>query len=33
VLPVEAGKILRQADRMRTLGDQVMVVRTNALVA
>jgi hypothetical protein len=33
MLPVEAGKILREADRMRILGEQVMVVGTNALVA
>lgn len=33
ILPVEAGKILREADRMRILGEQVMVVGTNALVA
>ncbi|RZF60959.1 hypothetical protein EWE75_20140 [Sphingomonas populi] len=33
MLPVEAGKILREADRMRFLGRQAMVVGTNALVA
>lgn len=33
MLPAEAGKILREADRMRFLGDQAMVVGTNALVA
>lgn len=33
MLPVEAGKILREADRMRFLGEQAMVVGTNALVA
>lgn len=33
MLPVEAGKILREADRMRILGEQIMVVGTNALVA
>lgn len=33
MLPIEAGKILREADRMRFLGDQVMVVGTNALAA
>jgi len=33
MLPVEAGKILREADRMRILGEQVMVVGTNALIA
>jgi hypothetical protein len=33
MLPVEAGKILREADRMRFLGKQAMVVGTNALIA
>lgn len=33
LLPAEAGKILREADRMRFLGHQAMVVGTNALVA
>lgn len=33
MLPAEAGKILREADRMRFLGTQAMVVGTNALVA
>lgn len=33
MLPTEAGKILREADRLRFLGDQAMVVGTNALVA
>jgi hypothetical protein len=33
MLPVEAGKILREADRMRFLGEQAMVVGTNALIA
>lgn len=33
MLPTEAGKILREADRLRLLGDQVMVVGTNALIA
>lgn len=33
MLPTEAGKILREADRMRFLGEQAMVVGTNALVA
>jgi hypothetical protein len=33
MLPVEAGRILREADRMRFLGEQAMVVGTNALVA
>ncbi|WP_254296344.1 GSU2403 family nucleotidyltransferase fold protein [Sphingomonas tagetis] len=33
MLPTEAGKILREADRMRFLGQQAMVVGTNALVA
>lgn len=33
MLPIEAGKILREADRMRFLGTQAMVVGTNALVA
>jgi hypothetical protein len=33
MLPVEAGKILREADRVRFLGDQAMVVGTNALIA
>lgn len=33
MLPAEAGKILREADRLRFLGDQAMVVGTNALVA
>lgn len=33
MLPTEAGKILREADRMRFLGAQAMVVGTNALVA
>lgn len=33
MLPTEAGKILREADRVRFLGDQAMIVGTNALVA
>jgi hypothetical protein len=33
MLPTEAGKVLREADRMRFLGDQAMIVGTNALVA
>lgn len=33
MLPAEAGKILREADRLRFLGDQAMVVGTNALIA
>lgn len=33
MLPAEAGKILREADRLRFLGAQAMVVGTNALVA
>lgn len=33
LLPTEAGKILREADRMRFLGTQAMVVGTNALIA
>ena len=33
MLPAEGGKILREADRMRFLGEQAMVVGTNALVA
>ncbi len=33
MLPAEAGKILREADRLRYLGEQVMVVGTNALIA
>lgn len=33
MLPTEAGKILREADRMRFLGEQAMVVGTNALIA
>jgi hypothetical protein len=33
MLPAEAGKILREADRLRYLGDQAMVVGTNALIA
>ncbi|MCW2351772.1 nucleotidyltransferase domain-containing protein [Sphingobium sp. B12D2B] len=33
ILPTEAGKILREADRMRFLGEQAMVVGTNALLA
>ena len=33
MLPVEAGKILREADRMCFLGQQAMVVGTNALIA
>lgn len=33
LLPAEAGKILREADRLRFLGEQVMVVGTNALIA
>jgi len=33
MLPADAGKILREADRLRFLGDQVMVVGTNALIA
>ena len=33
MLPAEAGKVLREADRLRFLGDQAMVVGTNALIA
>ena len=33
MLPTEAGKILREADRLRFLGEQAMVVGTNALIA
>lgn len=33
MLPAEAGKILREADRLQFLGKQAMVVGTNALVA
>lgn len=33
MLPAEAGKILREADRLRFLGEQAMVVGTNVLVA
>ncbi len=33
MLPVEAGKLLREADRMGFLGHQAMVVGTNALIA
>lgn len=33
MLPVEAGKILREADRLRFLGEQAMIVGTNALAA
>lgn len=33
MLPAEAGKILREADRLGFLGDQAMVVGTNALIA
>ena len=33
MLPADAGKILREADRLRFLGDQAMVVGTNALIA
>lgn len=33
MLPVEAGKVLREADRLGFLGQQAMVVGTNALVA
>lgn len=33
LLPAEAGKILREADRLRFLGEQAMVVGTNALIA
>ncbi|HKX23065.1 MAG TPA: GSU2403 family nucleotidyltransferase fold protein [Rhizorhapis sp.] len=33
MLPTEAGKILREADRMCFLGEQAMVVGTNALIA
>jgi len=33
MLPIEAGRILREADRMRFLGEQAMVVGTNALIA
>ncbi|MDK2768424.1 MAG: nucleotidyltransferase domain-containing protein [Sphingomonas sp.] len=33
MLPTDAGKILREADRMRFLGEQAMVVGTNALIA
>jgi hypothetical protein len=33
MLPAEAGKILREADRVGFLGEQAMVVGTNALVA
>lgn len=33
MLPAEAGRILREADRVRFLGEQAMVVGTNAVVA
>lgn len=33
MVPAEAGKILREADRLGFLGDQAMVVGTNALIA
>jgi hypothetical protein len=33
MLPAEAGKLLREADRLQFLGRQAMVVGTNALVA
>jgi len=33
MLPAEAGKILREADRLGFLGNQAMVVGTNALIA
>jgi hypothetical protein len=33
MLPAEAGKVLREADRLQFLGQQAMVVGTNALVA
>ncbi len=33
MLPIEAGKVLREADRLRYLGEQAMVVGTNALIA
>lgn len=33
MLPAEAGKVLREADRLRFLGEQAMVVGTNALIA
>jgi hypothetical protein len=33
MLPTEAGRVLRQADRLRFLGEQAMVVGTNALIA
>jgi hypothetical protein len=33
MLPAEAGKILREADRLRFLGEQAIVVGTNALIA
>jgi hypothetical protein len=33
MLPAEAGKVLREADRLRYLGEQAMVVGTNALIA
>lgn len=33
LLPTEAGKVLREADRLRFLGNQAMVVGTNALIA
>ncbi|MFM9853051.1 MAG: hypothetical protein ACKVOJ_09630 [Sphingomonadaceae bacterium] len=33
MLSAEAGKILREADRLKFLGEQAMVVGTNALVA
>lgn len=33
MLPTEAGKILREADRLRFLGEQAMIVGTNALIA
>jgi hypothetical protein len=33
MLPAEAGNILREADRLRFLGTQAMVVGTNALLA
>lgn len=33
LLPTEAGKVLREADRLGFLGEQAMVVGTNALAA
>jgi hypothetical protein len=33
MLPAEAGRVLREADRLGFLGHQAMVVGTNALIA